>query len=138
MNLTEHLGTYTERNAKFGAGAEVLVPPKEEAFDMYQKTGISPIRVRYVPAQHREPRIARFPESRAWNHQQFCSEKQINESNCSKAQSRNIDPEAPLHRILSILVGIAQLESRDSGSPDSQFRIADSGPLIRNLGTTPI
>ena len=44
---------------------------------------------------NRESRIARFPESQAWNRQKFRSEKQKNESNCSKVKSRKLDSESP-------------------------------------------
>ena len=53
-----------------------------------------------LAAQNRESRIARFPESRAWNRQKFRSEKQKNESNRSKVESRKIDSESPSESLL--------------------------------------
>ena len=48
-----------------------------------------------LAAQNRESRIARFPESRAWNRQKFRSEKQKHEPNRSKVESQKIDSESP-------------------------------------------
>ena len=78
-------------------------------------------------AQNRESRIARFPESPAWNRQKFRSEKNKNQSKCNKLESRKIDSESPseLHPINAQSdLGIARFESHDSW-----FRIADSVPL---------
>ena len=75
-----------------------------------------------------ESRIARFPESRAWNRQKVCSEKPKNESNRSKVESQKIDSESPSEsHPISMLK--ATLESHDSESLNSRFRIADAVPL---------
>ena len=48
-----------------------------------------------LAAQNRESRIARFPESRAWNRQKFRSEKRKNDSNRKKVELQKIDSESP-------------------------------------------
>ena len=50
-------------------------------------------------------------ELQAWNCQKFCSEKQTNESNRTKAESRNIDSESPSesHPINATKVGALSL-----------------------------
>ena len=85
-----------------------------------------------LAAQNRESRIARLPESQAWNRQKFRSKKQKNESNRRKVESRKIDSESPSESHPSNAqsdLGIARFESHDSESLDSRFRIADSVPL---------
>ena len=61
---------------------------------------LMPSNLRDLAAQNRESRIARFPESRTWNRQKFRSEKQNNESNRSKGESRKIDSESPSESLL--------------------------------------
>ena len=66
-----------------------------------------------------ESRIARFPESRAWNRQKFHSEKPKNESNRSNSiQNRHSN------RILPMLK--ATLESHDSNRTILKHSILDS------------
>ena len=48
----------------------------------------------HLAAQNRRSRIARFPESWAWNRQRFCSKKRKDESNRNGVESRNIDSES--------------------------------------------
>ena len=84
-----------------------------------------PFTVSTLAAQNRESRIARFPESQAWNRQKFRSEKQKNKSNRNEV-GNSIQNHHP-NRILLMLK--ATLESHDSESLDSRFRIADSMPL---------
>ena len=84
-----------------------------------------------LAAQNRALRIARFPESRAWNRQKFRSEKHNNESNRSKLESQKIDSESPSksHPINAQSdLGMARFELHDSESHDFRFRIADSVP----------
>ena len=64
-----------------------------------------------------ESRIARFPELRAWNRQKFRNEKQ-------KFQRNRREVESQKTAMLK-----ATLESHDSESLDSRFRLADSVPL---------
>ena len=48
-----------------------------------------------LAAQNREPRTAHFPESGPWNGQKFSSEKQKDESNRTRTESRKINSESP-------------------------------------------
>ena len=62
--------------------------------------GFSPIKVSLLLLETHDlsgtgSRIARFPESRAWNRQKFRSEKQKYESNRSKVASQKTDSESP-------------------------------------------
>ena len=75
-----------------------------------------------------ESETARFPESRAKNRHNFCSERHNDESNRNRAESRTFDSESPI-RIATYQCLAATLESHDSESPNSRFRMADSVPL---------
>ena len=81
--------------------------PEEVHFGPFRSANHS-LAISSLAAQNRESRIARFPESRAWNRQNFRSEKQLpSESHSANASSD---------------LGIAR-------SLDSRFRVADSVPL---------
>ena len=79
-------------------------------------------------------RIARFPEPRARNRQNFSSEKQKNQwIRNKKAEPRQIDSDSPIRiatyhdcNIFSCDLGIARFESPDSESPGSRHRVAAS------------
>ena len=107
-------------------------PSLKKEFSLFSDFFLTFLRLRTLAAQNRESRTARFPESRAWNRQRFHSEKQKNESNRSRVESRKIDSESPSesHPINAYSnLGIARFKSHDSESPDSRFRIAGSVPL---------
>ena len=68
-----------------------------------------------LAAQNRESRIARFPESRARNCQNFRSERRKIQWKRSKVESQKTDSESSMLKV--------NLASHDSESPDSWFRI---------------
>ena len=78
-----------------------------------------------------ESRIARFPKSRAWNRQIFCSRKhKIGWNRHKVAESRKIDSESTI-RIATYQCLAATLESLDSNRPILKRPILDSESQIQ-------
>ena len=90
-----------------------------------------------LAAQNRESRIARFPESQAWNRQKFHSKNHKKEWNRSKVVSRKIDSDSPSEshpitqkRPWNRTIRIARVSFR-SQSLDSRREFLDSEQPIQ-------